>query len=132
MDAARKLDKLVVATEGLLESLAEDHGPKIEAVRERLLDSLERTKRAIAEQRRQGAHGDGTRGQLHAEDEGRDEDEDEDEAEETSIGVRDLAGSVNDYVRRHPWLALATGVLVAASAGILATSATKRSFQHGE
>jgi len=38
---------------------------------------------------------------------------------------------LNDYVQRFPWLALATGVLVASSVGILATSATKRSHRHG-
>ena len=104
MDSIAKLDKLVVETEGLLDSLAdEEHGPQIDAMRQRLLGSLENARRAIA------AHG----------------------RDEPRIGIRDLAGSVNDYVRRHPWLALATGVLIAASAGILATSATKRSFRHG-
>ena len=117
MDAARKLNKLVDDTEELLETLADEHGPKIDAVRERLLASLERTKRAIAEQRRDRKNG-------HARD-------DQDEEDDASIGVRDLAGSLNDYVRRHPWIALATGVLVATSAGILATSATKRSYRHG-
>lgn len=118
MDAVRKLNKLMSETEELLGSLANERGPKIDAVRERLIDSLERTKRAIAERRRNRKNG-------HSDD---DEDEEEDDA---SIGVRDLAGSLNDYVRRHPWLALATGVLVATSAGILATSATKRSYRHG-
>lgn len=115
MDAARKLKRLVADTEELLENLADEHGPKIDAVRERLLDSLERTKRAISDQRRGSNNGDST------------DDEEEDEA---SIGVRDLAGSLNDYVSRHPWLALATGVLVATSVGILATTATRRSYRH--
>jgi ElaB/YqjD/DUF883 family membrane-anchored ribosome-binding protein len=120
MDAVRKLNNLVDDTEELLKSLANEHGPKIDAVRERLLESLERTKRAIADQRRGRKGGkNGNSNPAH--------DDDEDDA---SIGVGDLAGSLNDYVRRHPWLALATGVLVAASAGILATSATKRSYRH--
>jgi ElaB/YqjD/DUF883 family membrane-anchored ribosome-binding protein len=118
MDAARKLNKLVDDTEELLASLADEHGPKIEAVRERLLASLERTKRAIADQR-----ADRRNAQAR--------DEEEEEEDEASIGIRDLAGSFNDYVRRHPWIALATGILVATSAGILATSATKRSYRHG-
>ena len=42
--------------------------------------------------------------------------------------VRDVAGSLNDYVREYPWLALATGVLIATTIGILSTTATKRSF----
>jgi ElaB/YqjD/DUF883 family membrane-anchored ribosome-binding protein len=117
MDAVRKLNKLMSETEELLDSLADERGPKIDAVRERLIESLERTKRAIAEQRRDRKNG-------HSGD-------DEDEEDDASIGVRDLAGSLNDYVRRYPWLALATGVLVATSAGILATSATKRSYRHG-
>lgn len=117
MDAAHKLKKLVDDTEELLETLADEQGPKIDAVRERLLVSLERTKRAIAEQRRNRKNG-----------QARDDDDDDDDA---SIGVRDLAGSLNDYVRTHPWIALATGILVATSAGILATSATKRSYRHG-
>jgi len=39
-----------------------------------------------------------------------------------------VAASFNDYVRRYPWMALATGVLVASTVGIMATSATKRSL----
>lgn len=116
MDAIRKLNNLVDETEDLLDRLHDQRGPKIDAVRKRLIDSLERTKRALAEQRRDRKNGDS---------------QDEDEEDDVSVGVRDLAGSLNDYVRRHPWLALATGVLVATSAGILATSATKRSYRHG-
>jgi len=116
MDSIAKLDKLVVETEGLLDSLGQERTPKIDALRERLLDSLENAKRAIH------------KSDLHAD--GREYARSGDHSE-TRIGIRDLAGSVNDYVRRHPWLALATGVLIAASAGILATSATKRSFRHG-
>ncbi len=121
MDAGRKLKKLMADTEELLDNLADQQGAKVNAVRERLRDSIEATKRAIDEQRRDLKNGNST-----------DDDEaEEDEAEEdeASIGVRDLAGSLNDYVRRYPWLALATGVLVATTAGILATSATRRSYR---
>jgi len=41
-----------------------------------------------------------------------------------------VAASFNDYVQNYPWIALATGVLVASSIGILATRATKRSLHH--
>ncbi len=44
------------------------------------------------------------------------------------VNIRDVAGSLNDYVKKHPWMALATGVLVASTIGILATSAAKRSL----
>jgi hypothetical protein len=33
-------------------------------------------------------------------------------------------------VKHYPWMALATGVLVASTIGILATNATKRSVHH--
>jgi ElaB/YqjD/DUF883 family membrane-anchored ribosome-binding protein len=46
------------------------------------------------------------------------------------VKVRDVAASFNDYVQNYPWIALATGVLVASSIGILATRATKRSLHH--
>jgi ElaB/YqjD/DUF883 family membrane-anchored ribosome-binding protein len=115
MDAVRKLNKLVDETEQLLDRLADEHGPKIDAVRERLINSLDKTKKALADQR--GGRSD-------------DSEQDDEEDDDASIGVRDVAGSLNDYVNSHPWLALATGVLVAASLGILATSATKRSYRH--
>jgi ElaB/YqjD/DUF883 family membrane-anchored ribosome-binding protein len=105
MNAARKLDKLVHETEELLESIAHENAPQIDDARERLQESLERTKSAIRAERKDGRGG--------------------------HVKVRDLAGSLNDYVQRFPWLALATGVLVASSVGILATSATKRSYRHG-
>ena len=113
MDAAKKLDKLVHETEELLESIAQEHAPQIEDARKRLQKSLEETKRAIRAERENGNKRHGR------------------EKDDSRVKVRDLAGSVNDYVQRFPWLALATGVLVASSLGILATSATKRSYRHG-
>ena len=112
MDAASKLNKLVHETEELLESIAHERAPQIDDARDRLQESLERAKNAIRVQRQNGSRKQGR------ETDGR-------------VKVRDLAGSFNDYVQRFPWLALATGVLVASSVGILATSATKRSYRHG-
>jgi ElaB/YqjD/DUF883 family membrane-anchored ribosome-binding protein len=126
MDAGRKLKKLMADTEELLDNLADQQGAKVNAVRERLRDSIEATKRAIDEQRRDLKNGNSTDDDEAEEDEA---EEDEAEEDEASIGVRDLVGSLNDYVRRYPWLALATGVLVATTAGILATSATRRSYR---
>jgi ElaB/YqjD/DUF883 family membrane-anchored ribosome-binding protein len=111
MNTSGKLNKLMRETEDLLEQIADEHAPHIQRVRERLQDSLERTKSAIADER-SNEHEGGMRPEQH-------------------VKVRDLAGSLNDYVRRYPWLALATGVLVASSIGILATHATKRSYHHG-
>ena len=50
-------------------------------------------------------------------------------AQQAHVNIRDVAGSLNDYVKKHPWMALATGVLVASTIGILATSAAKRSLR---
>jgi ElaB/YqjD/DUF883 family membrane-anchored ribosome-binding protein len=46
------------------------------------------------------------------------------------VKLQDLAAALNDYVRDYPWIALATGVLVASTWGILANSARKRSVLH--
>jgi ElaB/YqjD/DUF883 family membrane-anchored ribosome-binding protein len=112
MSTAGKLNRLMRETEDLLEQIESESSPQIDRVRERLQDSLERTRSAIAEER----------GPENGNGAGR---------PEQHLKVRDLAGSLNDYVHRYPWLALATGVLVASSVGILATRATKRSFLHG-
>jgi ElaB/YqjD/DUF883 family membrane-anchored ribosome-binding protein len=113
MNTSGKLNKLMRETEELLEQIADEHAPHIQRLRERLQDSLERTKSAIADELGNEHNGNGgMRPEQH-------------------VKVRDLAGSLNDYVRRYPWLALATGVLVASSVGILATHATKRSYHHG-
>jgi ElaB/YqjD/DUF883 family membrane-anchored ribosome-binding protein len=111
MDTSGKLNSLMRETEELLERIADERAPHIQRVRERLQQSLEQTKSAIEDEVENGK-ANGGRPQQH-------------------VGVRDLAGSLNDYVRRYPWLALATGVLVASSIGILATHATKRSYNHG-
>jgi ElaB/YqjD/DUF883 family membrane-anchored ribosome-binding protein len=110
MSTSGKLDKLLHETEDLLERIAEERAPQITRLRDRLQDSLEQTKSAIAKQRDNGHASDRPQAQMK---------------------VRDLAGSLNDYVRTYPWLALATGVLLASSMGILARHATKRSYQHG-
>jgi len=116
MDAASKLDRLVENTEELLASIAHERGPQIDAVRQRLQESLERAKSAISaiDGERHGHNGHERHGRER----------------DARVKVRDLAGSLNDYVRRYPWLALATGVLVASSVGVLATSVTKRSYRH--
>jgi ElaB/YqjD/DUF883 family membrane-anchored ribosome-binding protein len=99
MDSARKLQKLVQDTEELLAQISDQRGPEIQKVRNRLEDSIEKTKSILSKER-----------------------------PASQVKVRDVAGSVNDYVRDYPWIALATGVLLASTVGILATSATKRSL----
>jgi ElaB/YqjD/DUF883 family membrane-anchored ribosome-binding protein len=101
MDRTRKLNRLVSETEELLDKLPAQHAPEVQELRDRLEQSVTQTKDALARQQ-DLAH----------------------------VNFRDVAGSFNDYVRRHPWMALATGVLVASTIGILATSAAKRSLHH--
>ncbi|HEX3914244.1 MAG TPA: DUF883 family protein [Steroidobacteraceae bacterium] len=99
--SARKLGDLFDQTEKLLAKLADERGPEIQQLRERLDRSMEQARVALQHQ-----------------------------PAREHVNVRDVAASVNDYVRRYPWVALATGVLVASTIGILATSATKRSLHH--
>jgi ElaB/YqjD/DUF883 family membrane-anchored ribosome-binding protein len=101
MDRTSKLNQLLSETEVLLDKMPAQRTPELQEVRDRLEQSMTQTKDALAQQQ-VSAH----------------------------VNIRDVAGSFNDYVRRHPWMALATGVLVASTIGILATTATKRSLHH--
>jgi ElaB/YqjD/DUF883 family membrane-anchored ribosome-binding protein len=77
-----------------------DRGPEMQELRNRLDSSMEQTRAALKKQRKE------------------------------HVKLRDVAASLNDYVQNYPWVALATGVLVASSIGILATSATRRTLRH--
>jgi ElaB/YqjD/DUF883 family membrane-anchored ribosome-binding protein len=100
MDSASKLNELVNDTEELLAELGDKHGAEIDDLRTRLLSSIDKTRSAIDKQQRNGSQ----------------------------VKVRDVALSLNEYVQEYPWLALATGVLLASTVGILATAATRRSY----
>jgi ElaB/YqjD/DUF883 family membrane-anchored ribosome-binding protein len=99
MDSAQKLNNLFDQTEKLLAKIADQRGPQIQELREKLDRSMEQTRVAL-KSRPPHEH----------------------------VKVRHVAASFNDYVQNYPWIALATGVLVASTIGILATSATKRSL----
>lgn len=101
MDAAHKLNDLFNQTEKLLAKIADERGPEIQELRQRLDRSMEQTRVALKSK-----------------------------PPRENVKVRDVAGSLNDYVKNYPWVALATGVLVASTIGILATNATKRSLHH--
>jgi len=101
MDAAHKLNDLFDQTEKLLAKLADERGPEIQELRQRLDRSMEQTRVALKTK-----------------------------PPRDNVKVRDVAASFNHYVRHYPWVALATGVLVASTIGILATNATKRSLHH--
>jgi ElaB/YqjD/DUF883 family membrane-anchored ribosome-binding protein len=106
MDSTHKLNELFDQTEQLLAKLADQRGPEIQEVRDRLSKSMAQTREALKK--------DGQAERGHVE----------------RVKVRDVAASLNDYVRNYPWLALMTGVLVASTIGILSTSATRRSLHH--
>jgi len=107
MDSTHKLNELFDQTEKLLAKLADERGPDIQALRERLNQSMTRTRDALKESRSSN---------------------EKDPLEH--VKVRHIAASLNDYVRNYPWVALATGVLVASTIGILSTHATRRSLHH--
>jgi ElaB/YqjD/DUF883 family membrane-anchored ribosome-binding protein len=104
MDSTHKLNELFDQTEKLLAKLADERGPELQELRERLGRSMTQTRDALKDNK------DG-QGSEH-------------------VKVRHVAASFNDYVRNYPWIALATGVLVASTIGILSTSATRRSMHH--
>ncbi len=112
MDSRRRLKQLVTDTEELLHEIVDQRSPEIQELRRRLTDSIKSTKSFLHSQRHEA------------------DDEDQDESGHSHVKVRHVAASVNEYVRSYPWLALATGVLVASTLGILATSATRRSLDH--
>jgi len=101
MDSTHKLNELFDQTEKLLAKLADERGPAIQEARDRLGKSMAQTREALKD----GGHS-------------------------KHVKVRDVAASLNDYVRNYPWVALMTGVLVASTIGILSTKATRRSMHH--
>jgi ElaB/YqjD/DUF883 family membrane-anchored ribosome-binding protein len=114
MDSVRKLKQLVADTEELLAEIADEHSPEIQDLRKRLNASIKGTKSFLS---------------SHRDD--KDAKDKNGKAQPSEhVKVRHVAASVNEYVRGYPWLALATGVLVASTMGILATSATRRSLDH--
>jgi ElaB/YqjD/DUF883 family membrane-anchored ribosome-binding protein len=107
MDSVHKLNDLFDQTEKLLAKLADERGPEIQDLRAKLDKSMARTREALKEKH---ASGNGHPSEH--------------------VKARHVAASLNDYVRKYPWVALATGVLVASTIGILSTSATRRSMHH--
>jgi ElaB/YqjD/DUF883 family membrane-anchored ribosome-binding protein len=101
MRTSHKLNDLFNQTEKLLAKLEEEGAPEIQELRERLDRSMAKTKAALRNERPR-----------------------------ENVKVRDVAASFNHYVQHYPWMALATGVLLASTIGILATNATKRSLHH--
>ncbi|MDP9088707.1 MAG: hypothetical protein M3O26_08195 [Pseudomonadota bacterium] len=105
MESNNQLHELISETEKLLAKLADEDTPEIEKLRNKLGKSMAQAKDAL---------------DIPPTENG----------PSRHVKVRHVAASFNDYVRNYPWLALATGVLVASSIGILSTSATRRSMHH--
>ncbi len=97
MDSAANLSELVKRTEELLARLDDSHGAEVNDLRRRLKKSVKQTQAELDKR-----------------------------PDAPKVKVRDVAASLNIYVRDYPWLALATGVLLASTVGILATTATRR------
>jgi len=82
---------LIDGAEELLTNLTDAHNPDIQKLRDRVDEAIADARRAIAETE-----------------------------EDLSVKLRDIAYTVDDYVRDHPWLAVATGVLVAGTIAFIA------------
>ena len=99
MEKSQKLDQLIDDSEELLIKLADAHNPEIQILRDRVDHAINDARRAI-----------------------------ERESEDASIRLRDIAVTIDNYVHDYPWLALATGVMIAGSIAFIAgaTLGTKR------
>jgi ElaB/YqjD/DUF883 family membrane-anchored ribosome-binding protein len=91
MEDAGKLDELIDGAEELLIKLADAGNPEIQLLRDRVDHAISDARRAIAER-----------------------------GDEESVRLRDIANSIDDFIRDYPWLAVATGALVAGTVGFIA------------
>jgi ElaB/YqjD/DUF883 family membrane-anchored ribosome-binding protein len=96
-DAQHKLDQLIDDSEELLTRLADAHNPDIQLLRDRVDEAIGNTRRTLAR------HSDAS-----------------------SAGLKELVRSIDDYVHDYPWLALATGVLVASTVAYIAGSMQRK------
>ena len=96
---AQQLDALIDGAEELLTKLADAHNPQIQRLRDRVDHAIGDARRAI-----------------------------ERESHSSTNQLRDIATTLDDYVRDYPWLAVLTGIFVAGSVGFIAgsTAATRQ------
>ena len=92
MDKLDRLDELIDGAEELLTKLADAHDPNIQRLRDRVDHAIADATRTLSRQ-----------------------------DDEASLRLRDIANTVDDYVRDYPWLAVLTGVLVAGTAAFIAS-----------
>ena len=91
MDKLDRLDELIDGAEELLTKLADAHDPNIQRLRDRVDHAIADATRTLSRQ-----------------------------DDEASLRLRDIANSIDDYVRDYPWLAVLTGVLVAGAVAFIA------------
>jgi ElaB/YqjD/DUF883 family membrane-anchored ribosome-binding protein len=94
MDKLDRLDELIDGAEELLTKLADAHDPNIQRLRDRVDHAIADATRTLSRQ-----------------------------DDEASLRLRDIANSIDDYVRDYPWLAVLTGVLVAGTVAFIAGAA---------
>jgi ElaB/YqjD/DUF883 family membrane-anchored ribosome-binding protein len=94
MDKLDRLDELIDGAEELLTKLADAHDPNIQRLRDRVDHAIADATRTLSRQ-----------------------------DDEASLRLRDIANTVDDYVRDYPWLAVLTGVLVAGTVAFIAGAA---------
>jgi ElaB/YqjD/DUF883 family membrane-anchored ribosome-binding protein len=91
VDKAGKLDELIDGAEELLIKLGDAYDPEIQMLRDRIDQAIRDARRAIAKQGGQAP-----------------------------VRLRDIASTIDDYIRDYPWLAVATGVLAAGTVAFIA------------
>jgi ElaB/YqjD/DUF883 family membrane-anchored ribosome-binding protein len=94
MDKLERLDELIDGAEELLIQLADAHDPNIQRLRDRVDHAIADATRTLSRQ-----------------------------DDEASLRLRDIANSIDDYVRDYPWLALIAGALVAGTVAFIAGAA---------
>jgi ElaB/YqjD/DUF883 family membrane-anchored ribosome-binding protein len=94
MDKLGRLDELIDGAEELLIQLADAHDPNIQRLRDRVDHAITDATRTLSRQ-----------------------------DDEASLRLRDIANSIDDFVRDYPWLAVLTGVLVAGTVAFIAGAA---------
>jgi ElaB/YqjD/DUF883 family membrane-anchored ribosome-binding protein len=90
MNKLDRLDELIDGAEGLLTQLADAHDPNIQWLRDRVDQGVADAKRALS-------RNDDPTGRL-----------------------REIAVTIDDYVRDYPWLAVLAGVVVAGTVAYIA------------
>ena len=94
MNRLDRLDELIDGAEELLTKLADAHDPNIQRLRDRVDHAIADAMRTLSRQ-----------------------------DDEASLRLRDIAHTIDDYVRDYPWLAVLAGVVVAGTAAFIAGAA---------